>query len=74
MMEQKDFDMKAARCTERGFGHQGPASKAKGITAVSHADGICLKSSVWIDGQQIMDTGRLVHPELARFAKKLGKE
>jgi len=60
--------------TEWGFGHQGPMFKAKGITAVSHADGICLKSSVWIDGRQIMDTGRLVHPELAALAKKLGKE
>jgi hypothetical protein len=29
---------------------------------------------VWIDGQQIMDSGKLVHPELAKLAKKLGKE
>ncbi len=61
-------------CTEWGFGHQGPAFRAKGIRAVSHADGICLKSSVWIDEQQIMDAGRLVHPELAKLAKKLGRE
>ena len=61
-------------CTEWGFGHQNPAFKAKGITAVSHADGICLKSSVWIDGQQIVDTGKLVHPELAKLAKRLGRE
>jgi leucyl aminopeptidase (aminopeptidase T) len=48
--------------------------KAKNITAVSHADGICLKSSVWIDGQQIVDTGRVVHSELANLAKKPGEE
>jgi 2,5-dihydroxypyridine 5,6-dioxygenase len=60
--------------TEWGFGHQGPMFKAKNITAVSHAGGVCLKSSVWIDGQQIIDTGRVVHSELANLAKKLGKE
>jgi ABC-type multidrug transport system ATPase subunit len=42
--------------------------------AVSHADSICLKSSVWIDQQQIMDNGKLVHQELAGLARKLGKE
>jgi 2,5-dihydroxypyridine 5,6-dioxygenase len=61
-------------CTEWGFGHQGPAFRAKGIKAVSHADGICLKSSVWLDQQQIMDNGKLVHKELAELGKKLGRE
>lgn len=60
--------------TEWGFGHQGPALRGRGIIAISHADGICLNSSVWIDGQKIMDTGKLVHPDLAKLAKKLGKE
>jgi len=60
--------------TEWGFGHQGPALRGRGIIAVSHADGICLNSSVWIDGQKILDTGKVVHAELAELAKKLGKE
>jgi 2,5-dihydroxypyridine 5,6-dioxygenase len=60
--------------TEWGFGNQGPMFKAKGITAVSHADGICLNSSVWLEGQQIIDKGKLTHPQLAELAKKLGKD
>lgn len=60
--------------TEWGFGYQGPFFKAKGINAISHVDGICLNSSVWIDGQQVMDEGRLVHPKLADLASKMGKQ
>ena len=36
-----------------------------GQDAVSHTDGICLNSSVWLDGVQIMDEGKIVLPELA---------
>ena len=36
-----------------------------GQDAVSHTDGICLNSSVWLDGVQIMDKGKIVLPELA---------
>ncbi|WP_455367997.1 aminopeptidase [[Eubacterium] cellulosolvens] len=61
-------------CTEWGFGYQGPMFKAKDIKAVSHCDGICLNSSVWTDGEQIIDTGKIIHPELAELAKKQGKE
>ncbi len=60
--------------TEWGFGHQGPMFQAKGIKAVSHFDGICLDSSVWLDDVQMLDKGRVVHPELVPLAKKLGKE
>ncbi len=60
--------------TEWGFGYQGPFFKAKGIKAISHVDGICLNSSVWLDGEQIMDEGRLVHPRLAELARKMGKQ
>jgi leucyl aminopeptidase (aminopeptidase T) len=60
--------------TEWGFGHQGPMFKGKGISAVSHFDGICLNSSVWLDGEQIIDKGRVIHPELSELARKLGKE
>ena len=60
--------------TEWGFGYQGPMYKRDGIDAVSHVDGICLNSSVWIDGQQIMDEGKLVQPKLADLASKMGKQ
>jgi leucyl aminopeptidase (aminopeptidase T) len=60
--------------TEWGFGYQGPFFKAKGINAISHVDGICLDSSVWLDGEQIMDQGKLVQPTLAELAVKMGKQ
>ena len=44
-----------------------------GISGPSHSDGICLNSSVWLDGVQIMDEGQLLDPELKKLAKKLGK-
>jgi len=59
--------------TEWGIGQVGPMSVPGGIAAPSHADGICLNSSVWLDGIQIMDKGQLLDPELKDLAKKLGK-
>ena len=59
--------------TEWGFGHQGIQFKAGGVSAVSHLDGICLNSSVWQDGEQVLDRGQVVHPELRELARKLGK-
>jgi 2,5-dihydroxypyridine 5,6-dioxygenase len=60
--------------TEWGFGYQGPFFKGKGINAKSHVDGICLDSSVWLDGQQIMDQGKLLLPKLADLATRMGKQ
>jgi len=60
--------------TEWGFGYQGPFFKAKGIKAKTHVDGICLNSSVWLDGEQIMEEGRLLHPKLAELAHRMGKQ
>ncbi len=59
--------------TEWGMGYQGPFFKGKVGEAPTHADGICLNSSVWIDGEKITEEGKVVHPELAELAKKLGK-
>jgi 2,5-dihydroxypyridine 5,6-dioxygenase len=59
--------------TEWGFGHQGIQFKADGVSAVSHLDGICLNSSVWQDGEQVLNEGQVVHPELIELAHKLGK-
>jgi len=42
--------------------------------AASHTDGICLNASVWLDGKQILDKGKSIHPKLAELAKKLGKQ
>jgi|UniRef100_A0A7V3KMV0 leucyl aminopeptidase (aminopeptidase T) len=43
-----------------------------GFPAPSHSDGVCLNSSTWLDGIQIMDRGQLLDPELKKLAKKLG--
>lgn len=60
--------------TEWGVGYVGPAlTGGEPISAPSHSDGICLNTSVWLDEGQIWNKGRVVHPELAELAKKLGK-
>jgi len=60
--------------TEWGIGYVGPMlTGGEPIPAPSHSDGICLDTSVWLDGKQIMDKGRFIEPELAELAKKLGK-
>jgi len=61
-------------CTEWGVGYVGPMlAPPKGIPAASHSDGICLNTSVWLDGVQITDKGKVVHKDLVEIAKKLGK-
>lgn len=56
-------------CTEWGLGYQSAADvPPDGIPAKSHTDGICLNSSVWIDGIQLLDRGKVVHPELEALA------
>jgi leucyl aminopeptidase (aminopeptidase T) len=59
--------------TEWGFGHQGIHLNGNGVPAVTHMDGICLNSSVWHDGIQVLDEGRVVHPDLVDLAARLGK-
>jgi leucyl aminopeptidase (aminopeptidase T) len=56
-----------------GYVGEGLTADGKPIQASSHTDGICLDSSVWLDGERIMDKGRTIQPELAELAKKLGK-
>lgn len=58
-------------CTEWGIGYVSNIdAPPHGQDAVSHSDGICLKSSVWLDGVQIMDEGKIVHPELVKLVPK----
>jgi leucyl aminopeptidase (aminopeptidase T) len=59
--------------TEWGIGNVGPIYIRGGIPGSSHSDGICLNSSVWLDGVQLMDKGQLLDPELKKLAKELGK-
>ena len=59
--------------TQWGFGYQASLFEGALGDAITHGDGICLNSSVWLDGTQILDQGKVIHPELARLAKKLGK-
>jgi len=56
-----------------GFGNVRDRYVPGGISAPSHSDGICLDSSVWLDGIQIMDKGQTIDPELKKLAEKLGK-
>jgi len=55
-------------CVEWGIGNM------RWRPAATHTDGICLNASVWVDGEQILDRGMSVHPELAELAKELGKQ
>lgn len=58
--------------TEWGLGYLSPIdAPPHGIDAKSHCDGICLNSSVWLDGVKILDNGVVVHPELRGLAEKL---
>jgi leucyl aminopeptidase (aminopeptidase T) len=59
--------------TEWGIGNIGAILIPGGVPAPSHSDGICLNTSVWLDGVQIMDKGQVLDPELKELAKKLGK-
>ena len=56
-------------CTEWGIGYVSPLdAPPNGQDAKSHTDGICLNSSVWIDGRQIMDEGKICDPELIELS------
>jgi len=60
--------------TEWGIGNVGPMLLPPGgRPAASHSDGICLNSSVWLDDIQITDKGKIIHLELVKLAKELGK-
>jgi leucyl aminopeptidase (aminopeptidase T) len=59
--------------TEWGIGLVPPEFWPGGISAPSHCDGICLNTSVWLDGVQYMDKGQVLDPRLKELARKLGK-
>ena len=64
-------------CTEWGIGNVGPqlvSDMEGGIAAASHSDGIALNCSLWIDGVQVLDEGKVVGPteEFVELARQLG--
>ncbi len=59
--------------TEWGNGYQGPMFEGNLPEAVSHADGICLNSTVSVDDALLLEDGKVVHPELVDIAKAMGK-
>jgi len=60
--------------TEWGLGQVGLMYvPPEGIKGASHTDGICLNTSVWLDGKQITDKGKVLDPKLASLVKQLGK-
>jgi len=54
-----------------GFGHQGDIIGGKGRHAPSHADGVCMNPSVWLDDLQIEKEGKWIHPDLVRLCKEM---
>lgn len=59
--------------TEWGIGYQGPMFEGHLPEAVSHGDGICLRSTVWLDDTLLLEDGRVVHPGLVEMATMMGK-
>ncbi len=62
--------------TEWGIGYISPklAPDLGGVPASSHADGICLNSSVWLDDLQILDQGQIVAPQdLVKLSEEVRK-
>ena len=58
--------------TEWGIGYVSNVdAPPNGQDAVSHSDGICLNSSVWLDDVLIMDKGEIVLPELRAIMPKI---
>lgn len=52
--------------TEWGIGYVSDVDAPPcGQDAVSHSDGICLRSTVWLDDRCIMREGQIIDPELA---------
>jgi leucyl aminopeptidase (aminopeptidase T) len=58
--------------TEWGLGEIGAVLvQPDGIPAASHTDGISLNTSAWLDGEQILDRGRIVLRDLLQLSSLL---
>lgn len=61
--------------TEWGLGYQSAKDcPPNGIPAVSHTDGICLNSSVWLDGVQLLNEGVVIDEYLKELAEEITQE
>jgi leucyl aminopeptidase (aminopeptidase T) len=61
--------------TEWGIGYLSAADAPKEhFDAPSHCDGLCMRSSVWLDNRQIMAEGKFVEADLAELARALGRQ
>jgi leucyl aminopeptidase (aminopeptidase T) len=61
--------------TEWGIGYLSAGdAPVEHFDAPSHCDGLCMQSSVWLDGEQIMDRGQFIEPGLQNMARDLGRE
>jgi len=59
--------------TEWGIGYQGPMFSGSLGDAATHADGICLNSTVYLENEILIEKGKVVHPELITITVKMGK-
>ena len=59
--------------TEWGIGYQGPMFGGAYGDAATHADGICLNSTVYFEDEMLIKEGKVVHPELISIAREMGK-
>jgi len=60
--------------TEWGIGSvPGTIVPPDGFPAPSHCDGICLNSSVWLDGREVLRAGEYIEKHLRELAGRLGR-
>jgi len=57
---------------ERIFGCMQFGIGATELGSPIHSDGVVLNPSVWLDDVQVEETGRYVHPDLARLCRAMG--
>ena len=59
--------------TEWGIGYLSAAdAPEEHFDAPSHCDGLCMNSSVWLDGEQIIAEGKFTDPALRALTRELG--
>ena len=58
-------DEKVRKYTEWGIENH------PGMSAPSHSDGICLNLSIWLDGGQVLEEGKLTRLNLQNSQKNL---
>ncbi len=58
--------------TEWGIGYVSPIDAPPiGQDAKSHCDGICLNSSIWLDGVKILEEGKFIDTDLHEYENKI---